>query len=169
MTSLERAACRVLRRRGCRVQLYQATERPYSAHENFDGSLACHNNNRTVPQEAQKFQTSHPPNPGAPRRAFSQARPQLRDDPRFTVHALRFTVPGSYARTPLADFFSLLLFWYEDQHPGRAFFDHVRKPSGGTAGGSSWKDGSTANLNGPKTIGGVLHRVKGEDSWNLSA
>jgi hypothetical protein len=29
-------------------------------------------------QVVQKGQTSHPPNPGAPRRAFSQARPQLR-------------------------------------------------------------------------------------------
>jgi len=28
------------------------------------------------PQDAQKDQTSHPPNPGAPRRALSQARPQ---------------------------------------------------------------------------------------------
>ncbi len=27
-------------------------------------------------QDAQKGQTSHPPNPGAPRRALSQARPQ---------------------------------------------------------------------------------------------
>jgi hypothetical protein len=27
-------------------------------------------------QDAQKDQTSHPPNPGAPRRAFAQARPQ---------------------------------------------------------------------------------------------
>src|SRR6267143_4831812 len=30
-------------------------------------------------------------------------------DPRFTFHASRFTVPGSDARTPLADFFSILL------------------------------------------------------------
>jgi hypothetical protein len=28
-------------------------------------------------QDAQKGQTSHPPNPGAPRRAVPQARPQL--------------------------------------------------------------------------------------------
>jgi hypothetical protein len=27
-------------------------------------------------QDAQKGQTSHPPNPGAPRRALTQARPQ---------------------------------------------------------------------------------------------
>ena len=30
-------------------------------------------------------------------------------DPRFTFHASRFTVPGSDARTMLADFFSILL------------------------------------------------------------
>jgi len=30
-------------------------------------------------------------------------------DPRFTFHASRFTLPGSEARTPLADFFSILL------------------------------------------------------------
>jgi hypothetical protein len=30
-------------------------------------------------------------------------------DPRFTFHASRFTVPGSDAKTPLADFFSILL------------------------------------------------------------
>src|SRR5205809_3590892 len=31
---------------------------------------------KTLHQDAQKAQTSHPPNPGAPRRALSQARPQ---------------------------------------------------------------------------------------------
>ena len=31
---------------------------------------------RTPSQYAQKGRTSHPPNPGAPRRALSQARPQ---------------------------------------------------------------------------------------------
>ena len=30
-------------------------------------------------------------------------------DPRFTFHASRFTVPGSDARTKLADYFSILL------------------------------------------------------------
>ena len=75
-------------------------------------------------QDAQKGQTSHPPNPGGyftrpPRvfqdslfaqgRAFPQAKPQLLADPRFTFHASRFTVPGSDARTKLADFFSILL------------------------------------------------------------
>jgi len=41
-------------------------------------------NKRIFPQDVQQGQTSHPPNPGAPRRAFSQARPQLRDQP--SVH-----------------------------------------------------------------------------------
>jgi hypothetical protein len=65
-------------------------------------------------QDAQKGQTSHPPNPGAPRRALSHARPRSAADPRFTFHASRFTVPGSEARTKLADFFSFLLL-YEQQ------------------------------------------------------
>jgi len=33
-------------------------------------------------------------------------------DPRFTFHASRFTVPGSDARTMLADYFSILLGGY---------------------------------------------------------
>ena len=59
-------------------------------------------------QDANKGQTSHLPNPGAPRRALPRARPQLLADPRFTFHASRFTVPWSEARTPLAAFFSIL-------------------------------------------------------------
>jgi hypothetical protein len=73
------------------------------------------------------------------------------------------------ARTPLANFFSLLLFRHEDQHPWRAFFDHVGEPSGGTAGRNSWKDGPTANLNGPEPIGRVLRWEKWKNSWNLPA
>jgi hypothetical protein len=68
-----------------------------------------------------------------------------------------------------SDFFSLLLFRHEDQHPWRAFFNHVRKTSGGTAGGNPWKDGPTENVNGPETIGRVLRGEKGKDSWNLPA
>ena len=45
------------------------------ARENFDGPHVWHNG-RTLPQDAQNGQTSHPPNPGAPRRAVPQARPQ---------------------------------------------------------------------------------------------
>jgi hypothetical protein len=41
----------------------------------LDGPYVWHNR-RTVLQDAQKGQASHPPNPGAPRRAYSQARPQ---------------------------------------------------------------------------------------------
>ena len=61
------------------------------------------------------------------------------------------------------------LFRNEDQHPRRVFFGHVRKPSGSTAGGNSWEDGSTADLDGAKTVGGILHREKGKDTWNLFA
>ena len=39
------------------------------ARENFEGPHVWYNS-RTLPQDAQKGQTSHPPNPGAPRRAF---------------------------------------------------------------------------------------------------
>ena len=66
-------------------------------------------------------------NRSAPRRMLKKARrltrpaPARRDapfrgqgrssaaDPRFTPHASRFTAAGSKARTPLADFFSILL------------------------------------------------------------
>ena len=83
-------------------------------------------------------------------------------------------VPSGYveglndARTKLAGFFSILLFRHEDQHPRRAFFDHVRKPSSGTTGRDSRKDGSSANLNGTETIGGGLRREQGEDSRDFS-
>ncbi len=46
-----------------------------SAHQSFDG-LHVWDKSRTLQQDAQKGQTSHPPNPGASRRAYSQARPQ---------------------------------------------------------------------------------------------
>ena len=86
-------------------------------------------------QDAQKGQTSHPPNPGAPRRAFSHTRSQRakrrggtyrtscvpsahkmdlgeRISP-YSVSNIRkalFNVePLSDARTPLAGFFSILL------------------------------------------------------------
>jgi len=97
---------------------------------------------------------------------FRPARPQrakTRDVPLGYVEGL------NDARTPLANFFSLLLFRHEDQHPWRAFFDHVRKPSSGTTGGDSWKDGASANLNGAETVGGGLRREQGEDSRDFSA
>jgi len=56
-------------------------------------------------QDAQKGQTSHPPNPGAPRRALSHARPQRA---KWRRRTLRYVEPLSEARTPLADFFSIL-------------------------------------------------------------
>src|SRR5467141_1365064 len=86
-------------------------------------------------QDAQKGQTSHPPNPGAPRRALSQARPQRakrrggtnrtscgpfaprmdlgeRISPSSTSdlrNALFSVEPLSAARTKLAGFSSILL------------------------------------------------------------
>ena len=46
-----------------------------STQQSFDG-LHVWDKRRTPPQDVQKGQTSHPPNPGAPRRALPQARPQ---------------------------------------------------------------------------------------------
>ena len=45
-----------------------------SVRQNVDGPHVWLNR-KIFPQDAQKGQTSHPPNPGAPRRAFSPARP----------------------------------------------------------------------------------------------
>ena len=45
------------------------------AGENFDGPHMVYSKG-TLPQDTQKGQTSHPPNPGAPRRAVPRARPQ---------------------------------------------------------------------------------------------
>ena len=136
---------------GCSRSALSGAERLYSAPENLGGSLVCHNNSRTVPQEAQKFR------PARPQRAKTRGVP------------LGYVEGLNDARTPLANFFSLLLFRHEDQHPGRAFLDHVRKTPGGTAGGDPRKDGSSANLNGPEPIRRVLLMEKGKDSWNLPA
>ena len=66
---------------------------------------------RTIPsrqakQDAQTGQTSHPPTPGAPRHALSQARPQ-RVQARGVP--LRYVEGLSDARTMLATGFSILL------------------------------------------------------------
>ncbi len=57
----------------------------------WSARMAQHKNN---PQDAQKGRS---------------ARPRLLADPRFSFHASRVTVPVSDARTPLADFFNILL------------------------------------------------------------
>ena len=44
------------------------------AYENFDGPYMWHNR-RPLPQDGQEGQTSHPPNPGAPRRAIPRTKP----------------------------------------------------------------------------------------------
>ena len=62
--------------------------------------------NNQHPQAVRKGQTSHPPNPDAPRPKQGRSSEA---DPRFTFHASRFTVPESEARTLLADFFNNLL------------------------------------------------------------
>jgi len=45
---------------GCSRSALSGAERFYSAHENLSSSLVCHNNSRTVPQEAQKFRAARP-------------------------------------------------------------------------------------------------------------
>jgi hypothetical protein len=55
--------------------------RPRSLRKNYCGTAEIRwpahlGQQENTAQDAQKGQTSHPPNPGAPRRAFSQARPQ---------------------------------------------------------------------------------------------
>jgi hypothetical protein len=125
----------------CSRSAFSGAKRFYSAHENLSSSLVCHNNSRTAPQEAQKFRPARP------------QRVKTRGVPLGYVEVL------NDARTPLANFFSLLLFRHENQHPWGAFFNHVRKPSGGTAGGNTWKGPSPTNLNGAETIGEMLSRV----------
>jgi hypothetical protein len=68
-------------------------------------------------QDAREGHDSHPPNPGAPRRALPQARPQRAKRRRRTGDPLllrnatgeSYVEPLSDARTPLADFFRMLL------------------------------------------------------------
>ena len=60
---------------GNEPSILQAAGKTNSAQQNFDGLHVC-DMRGTPSQDAQKGQTSHPPNPGAPRRALSQARPQ---------------------------------------------------------------------------------------------
>ncbi len=179
---------------GCSRSALSGAERFYSAHENLSSSLVCHNNSRTVPQEAQKFRAARPQRAktrGGTNRTSCGPFALIidlgeRNPPVLpTSEKLLLNVEGlNDARTPhgkrrvsarrgwageKSDFFSLLLFRHEDQHPWRAFFDHVGETPGGTAGGDSWKDGPTANLNGPEPIGRVLRREKRKDSWNLPA
>jgi hypothetical protein len=63
--------------------LSAANEHKYASRllKNYVGTpdlhwLACLGQQENILQDAQKGQTSHPPNPGAPRRAVPRARPQ---------------------------------------------------------------------------------------------
>ena len=69
------------------------------APKNVGGQPMWHNRSAFL-QAAQKGQTSHPPNPGAPRRALSPARPQ--------AYPLGYVEDLFKARTKLEDFFSIL-------------------------------------------------------------
>jgi len=63
----------------------------------FDGPLVWHNWSALL-QDAQTGQTSHPPNPGAPRRALPRARPQRMTKAEVKVESMkacwRFEVGG---------------------------------------------------------------------------
>jgi len=86
-------------------------------------------------KDAQKDQPSHPPNPGAPRRAVPRARPQQAKQAEVEVKVKRRT--GSCVLNlslslnlprPLADFFSILL---KNHRPlrtiaERAMVTHIR-------------------------------------------
>jgi len=87
------------------------------------------------------------------------------DKRRIPPQNARTVIP---ARPQLVSFFSILLFRHKDQHPRRAFFDHIGKPSSGTTGGNLWEDGPSANLNGAETVGGGLRREQGEGSRDFS-
>ena len=50
---------------------------------------------------------SHPPNPGAPRRAAPQARPQAKEAPE--AYPLGYVEDASEPRTKLVDIFNILL------------------------------------------------------------
>jgi hypothetical protein len=73
---------------GCLSLREQKGNRPNSLRKNsvgtpeIDWSVRLRQQGHTL-QDAQKGRPSHPPNPGAPRRAFSQTRPQraTKDDP----------------------------------------------------------------------------------------
>ena len=113
------------------------------AHKNV-GDPRLQHNRRAFPQDAQKGQTSHPPNPGAPRRAVPRARPQrptkdgpsklarlrcplmARMSPPLRASNEGFLKPrvaraqGTHRAIPLllADFFSVLLAQPPGKHEG---------------------------------------------------
>ena len=58
-------------------------------------------------QDGQNGRCSHPPNPGAPRRAVPRARPQPMATPQ--AYPLGYVEDGCEPRTTLRAFFSILL------------------------------------------------------------
>ena len=107
--------------RNALLRALAARRRAVLACENFY-SLYLWPSRRTLPQDAQKGQTSHPPNPGAPKRALSQARPQTKNRPqaypsspahpelpRQLVSRVGYVEDLFKARTKLGGFFSILL------------------------------------------------------------
>jgi len=137
-------------------------------------NLHALNNKRILPQDAQKVR------PARPQRVKGRGVPrgyvEGLNDARTPHGKRRVSDFGELSRAARrgwagekSDFFSILLFRYEDQHPRRALFGHIREPSCGTAGGKSREDSSTTNLNGAEAIEGSLRGVEGEDPRDLSS
>ena len=86
------------------------------ARQNFDGPYMWHKKENTPAGCAKRPAFS----PAQPRHAEMRLFPNKAATPRltarFTFHASRFTVPGSDARTPLADFFSILIEIHRPAH-----------------------------------------------------
>ena len=88
-----------VRSRGCGKTLW--------ARQNFIGMYVL--DNKSTPQDAQKGGLLTRPTLARRDAPWPRQGRSSTADPRFTFHASRFTAPGSAARTPLADFFSILL------------------------------------------------------------
>ena len=58
-----------------------------------------------------------------PRRLFRKAVSKAAASEEANRYSLSYVEPLSDARTPLADFFSILLVWLDDSFQGNAFFD----------------------------------------------
>jgi hypothetical protein len=72
---------------------------------------------RRVQQAAQKGQTSHPPNPGAPRRAVPQARPQLwSSDSLYLIPLLRGVAKAALYRAHRTSTVSPCAFCEQEGH-----------------------------------------------------
>ena len=82
-----------------------------------------------IPQDAQKGRPSHPPTPARQDAPFRGQGRNSATDPHFTFHASRFTLLWNDARTPLAEFFSILLEINGDTWPQKDKLKRERRQS----------------------------------------